>query len=202
VQNRYTFNSIDSGLQLPTHEALAANLGLLALFGVQHSGMARRWFKRIVPWPVERSVYLLATAVVLVYLFFRWEPMPDPVWFFRTEWPFRLLAAFGAGLVIWATLTQGALHFLGFRPVWAYVRGLPYTPQSFKEAGPYRVTRHPLMAGALIFFWATPEMTQGHLLFAAVMTVYVLTAVRWEERDLERVYGESYRDYRRRVRWL
>ena len=202
VQNRYAFNTIDSGLQIPTREAMVVNLGLLALFGAQHSGMARRSIKRFVPWPVERAVYLLATSALLVLLFARWEPMPNTVWFVGTRWPFQLLMAASGVMVAWAAATQGALHFFGFHQVWAYFRGRTYSPPAFKMAGLYRYHRHPLMIGTLIFFWATPDMTEGHLLFAAVMTLYVLAAVRWEERDLVRVHGEAYREYQGRVSGL
>ena len=199
VHNRYSFNTIDSGLQIPTREAIVVNLALLALFGLQHSGMARRRFKRFVPAPLERAVYLLATSLALAILFVRWEPMPDPVWFFNTKWPFRILLALSAIIVTWAAASQGALHFFGFHPIWAWVRGRASSAPAFKAPGLYRYTRHPMMIGTLLFLWATPDLTQGHALFSAVMTAYVLLAVRWEERDLEQTHGDAYRDYRRRV---
>ena len=199
VLNRYSFSTIDSGLQIPTREAAAINLALLALFGLQHSGMARRGFKRFVPAPLERAVYLLATSVVLAILFIRWEPMPDTVWFFKAKWPFQILLALSAVIVGWAAASQGALHFFGFHQIWAWVRGRAYSPPAFKAPGLYRYSRHPMMIGTLIFLWATPDMTQGHALFSTAMTVYILLAVRWEERDLEQTHGEAYRDYRRRV---
>ncbi len=200
VQNKYSPSSIDSGLQIPAGEALVVNLGLLALFGLQHSGMARRWFKRFVPKPIERSFYLLATSVVLAVLFVRWEPMPNPVWLVGTRWPFQILAALGAAMVVWSALWQGALHFFGFHQVWCYVRGRDYAPPAFKATGLYRYTRHPMMMGTLLFIWSTYDMTQGHLLFSAVLTLYVMLAVRWEERDLERAHGGAYRQYRGSVR--
>ena len=200
VLNRYSFNSIDSGLQIPTREALMVNLALLALFGLQHSGMARRWFKRFIPAPMERSLYLLATSAVLVLLFVRWEPMPDSVWFFRVKWPFQLLQGIAGVIVVWATLSQGALHFMGFHQAWRWARGGVYSPPAFQTPGLYRYSRHPMMIGTLLFLWVTPDMTQGHALFAAVTTLYVLLAVRWEERDLERTHGDAYRTYRQRVR--
>lgn len=183
VRNRYSFSSIDSGLQIPTREALVVNLVLLALFGLQHSVMARPWFKRWVPWQAQRSVYLLATAVVLTVLFIRWEPMPNPVWFLQTGWPFTVLAAIGAVMVVWGAMSQGVAHFFGFDAVWAYVRGHSYAAPPFQVKGLYRYTRHPMMIGTLLFIWATADMTQGHLLFAVVMTVYVLIGIRLEERD-------------------
>lgn len=200
VHNRYSFNSIDSGLQIPTREALAVNLALLSLFGLQHSGMARRWFKRFIPAPLERSLYLLATSAVLVLVFARWESMPDSVWFFRVKWPFQLLQGLAGVIVVWAALSQGALHFMGFHQAWSWFRGKVYAPPAFQTPGLYRFSRHPMMIGMIIFLWATPDMTQGHALFAAVLTLYVLLAVRWEERDLERTHGGAYRAYRERVR--
>jgi len=200
VQNRYAPSTIDSGLQIPAGEALVVNLGLLALFGLQHSGMARQAWKRLLPEPLERSAYLAATAAVLAVIFFKWEPIPDPVWFTRTRWPFQSLALVGAAVVVWCALSQGALHFFGFHQVWAYVHGRGYVPSPFKATGFYRYSRHPMMIGTLLFVWSTHDMTQGHFLFATVITLYVMLAVRWEERDLERVHGEAYRDYRARVR--
>lgn len=200
VQNRYVFSTIDSGLQIPTHEAVLVNLALLGLFGLQHSGMARRAFKRLLPEPLERSVYLLATSAVLAIIFFKWEPMPETIWFTQTRRPFQALSLFGAFMVVWSALSQGALHFFGFHQTWAYMHGRPYLPPPFKATGFYRYSRHPMMIGTLLFLWSTNDMTQGHLLFASVMTSYVVLAVRWEERDLERLHGAAYTGYRDRVR--
>lgn len=203
VHNRYAFSSIDSGVQIPEGEAVLTDLALLALFGLQHSGMARQVFKRRVPPALERSVYLTATAIVLIVLFVCWEPIPTPVWFFRTRWPFQLLLALSGAIVLSATLSQGALHFLGFHQAWAYWQGRPYRPPAFQAPGLYRYSRHPMMIGTLLFLWATHDMTRGHFLFSAVMTLYVLPAVVWEEHDLERAHGESYAAYRGAVsRWI
>lgn len=203
VHNRYAFSSIDSGLQIPEAEAIAMDLVLLGLFGLQHSGMARQFFKRLVPPAFERSLYLAANALILAVLFLRWEPIPASVWFFRTRWPFQFLLALGGLIVLSATMSQGALHFLGFHQVWAYFKEKPYEPPAFKTPGLYRYSRHPMMIGTLLFLWATPDMTRGHLLFSSVMTIYVLLAVVWEERDLERAHGEPYSNYRRNVRrWI
>ena len=200
IQNRYSFSTIDSGLQIPVSEAMLVNLGLLGLFGLQHSGMARRSVKRLMPELLERSAYLVATAIVLAVLFYRWEPMPQPVWFTPIRWPFLILVALGAVLVVWSVLWQGALHFFAYHQVLAYARGRTYTPPPFRATGLYRYTRHPMMIGSMLYIWPANDMTQGHLLFAVVMTAYVLMAVRWEERDLVRTHGESYREYSATVR--
>ncbi len=203
VLNRYTFSSVDSGLQIPEREALAIDLALLGLFGLQHSGLARAWFKRIAGPVWSRTLYLLTTALVLTVLFVCWEPLPRLVWRFESRWPFQLVLAAGGGLVTWALLSQNALHFVGFRQAWTYFRGAaPVPPPAFSERGPYRFSRHPMMIGTLVFLWVTPEMSQGHLLLAAVWTLYILLAMRWEEADLERELGAAYAEYRRRVRRL
>jgi protein-S-isoprenylcysteine O-methyltransferase Ste14 len=123
--------------------------------------MARRWFKRFVPWPIERSVYLLATSFILLALFIKWEPMPKSVWFLRTAWPFQFLHSLAGALVIWATVAQGALHFFGFQQVWAYVRGRTYSRQAFVATGPYRYTRHPQMIGTLTVFLGHARYDRG-----------------------------------------
>lgn len=203
VLNRYTFSTVDSGLQIPEREAVVVDVALLALFGVQHSGLARAWFKRVAGPVWSRNLYLLTTALVLLALFVWWEPMPQLVWRFQTRWPFQLALAAGGVLVTWALLSQSALYFVGFRQAWAYFRGAAVPPPpAFSERGPYRHSRHPMMIGTLLFLWVTPEMSEGHLLLAAAWTLYILLAMRWEEADLERDLGAVYADYRRRVRRL
>ena len=203
VLNRYTFSTVDSGLQIPEREAVVIDVALLALFGVQHSGLASAWFKRVAGAVWSRTIYLLTTALVLLALFVFWEPMPRLVWrIAEPRWPFQLALAAGGALVTWALVSQSALHFVGFRQAWAYFRGQPYAAPAFSERGPYRYSRHPMMIGTLLFLWVTPEMSEGHLLLAAVWTPYILLAMRWEEADLERELGAAYADYRRRVRRL
>lgn len=206
VGNFVVPKSIDSGVAPPTGQALVVNLLLLALFAVQHSGMARigfkRWWTRFIPEPVERSTYVLVSSLVLALLYWLWQPMPGVVW--------NVENAVGAG-VLWALFAAGWLivffssfmidHFdlFGLRQVMHYLRQRPYTPPEFKETLMYRLVRHPLMLGFLIAFWATPTMTVGHLLFAAMTTAYILVALQLEERDLVHFHGEDYRRYQSRV---
>lgn len=186
VSNRYTFNSIDSGLQIPSREALATDILLLVLFALPHSLLARPWLKRF-SW--HKTLYLLATALTLTILFFKWEPIPNPVWFLPNAW--YLNAAGYAGWLL-ALFSAAIMNH-------AYTFGWTRTPPSFRTPGPYARIRHPQMLGILIAFWCTADMTQGRLLFAAAMTVYVLLALRWEERDLIRQHGNTYLQYRRRA---
>src|SRR5205823_404368 len=49
---------------------------------------------------------------------------------------------------------------------------------------------------------ATPRMSQGHLFFSVMTTIYVLMGIAFEEHDLVAELGDRYLDYRRRVRAL
>jgi protein-S-isoprenylcysteine O-methyltransferase Ste14 len=189
--------------------ALAINTGLLALFAVQHSVMARAWFKqrwtRLVPKPVERSTYTLFSSLALILLFWQWRPMGGTVW--SVENPiavFALLALFTFGWVLVLAATFQIDHFdlFGLRQVWLYLVGKPYTPRPFATPALYKQVRHPLYVGWFFTFWMTPTMTAANLLFAFATTAYILLAIQFEERDLVREFGRTYEDYRRRVPML
>lgn len=201
--------SIDSEATGPFGLALAVNLGLLALFALQHSVMARPAFKRlwtrIVPKPAERSTYVLFTNLALILLFWQWRPMGGIVWDAQHPAIRSLLiglCAFGWLLVLATTFLINHFDLFGLRQVYLNLRGIPYTPLRFKTPGPYRHVRHPLYVGWLFAFWATPTMTVAHLVFAVMTTVYILIAIRFEERDLEAMHGEVYAQYRKTVPML
>ena len=206
LANRYTPSTIDSGLQIPLAEAWPRDVGLLLLFGVQHSVMARGWFKRaarvLAGQPVERSTYVLMSCAALGTLFRYWEPMPNLVWEVRHAVGAGLVNAMylaGWGLVALATVQIGHTDLTGLRQVWMHARGKQYAPPQFMTPGLYRVVRHPMMLGLLVSLWSTPAMSWGHLLFSGVLTGYILVALRWEEGDLDRAYPGEYRHYRERV---
>ena len=201
--------TIDSGSIGSVDTALVVDLCLLGLFAVQHSVMARPTFKggwtRIIPPAVERSTYVLATSAVLFLLFWLWRPLPAVVWQAAKPWAvIALWTSFAIGWVVVLLSSFLINHFdlFGLRQVSLCFSGETYTPVPFRTSGLYRVVRHPIMVGFLIAFWATPTMTQGHLLFAAVVTMYILVALRLEERDLVAYYGETYSAYQRQVRML
>ena len=188
--------------------ALAVDLGLLALFALQHSGMARpafkRWLTRFVPEAAERSTYVLLSCLALLLLFRYWRPIGGVVWSIGgTAGRAVLYAVFAAGWLVVLATTFLINHFdlFGLRQVWLYFRGRPYTRLLFATPAVYRVIRHPLYLGWMMTFWATPQMTATHLVFAASLTAYILAAIRWEERDLAAVHPE-YAAYRRRVPML
>lgn len=185
--------------------SLVVNGALLALFALQHSGMARprfkRWLTRFVPEPAERSTYVLLSSAALFVLFWQWQPLGGVVWEISGEGArVAILAAYVAGWLIVLATTFLIDHFdlFGLRQVWLAFRGVAYAPLRFATPGPYRLVRHPLYVGWFIVFWAAPTMTAAHLLFAVGMTAYILAAIPWEERDLIAAHRE-YAAYREEV---
>ena len=200
--------SIDSGPHRPFSYALAVNAALLGVFALQHSIMARQWFKRawtrLVPAPVERSTYVLFSSLALLLLFWKWEPMGRVVW--NVEGGVGQLLLYGLFAMGWlivlvATFLINHFDLFGLRQVWLYLREIPYTPLRFRTPALYRIVRHPLYVGWLLVFWSAPLMTVAHLVFAIATTAYILLAIQFEERDLVRSHAE-YAEYRRRVPML
>lgn len=194
----------------PIGLALAVDVALIALFGLQHSVMARPGFKRawtrIVPAPIERSVYVVAASLALILLFLLWRPIPGPVWSVDNAVAAAALwALFALGWLIVLVSTFLISHFelFGLAQVWGHARGRgePAAP-AFRTPFFYRWIRHPLYSGFFLAFWATPRMTLGHLLLAAGVSVYMLIAIRYEERDLVDTFGDDYRRYRERAGML
>ena len=206
VANLATPTSLDGGVPGPLGTALLVNLGLLALFSLQHSVMARPAFKRawtrIVPEPAERSTYVLLSSVALILLFAYWQPMGGVVWDVRSPGARALLQSLcmaGFLIVLVSTFLINHFDLFGLRQVWLHLTGRPYTHLPFRTPGPYRLVRHPLYVGWLVAFWAAPTMTVAHLVFAIGCTGYILAAIPFEEADLEDAHGEPYRRYRRSV---
>jgi len=201
--------TLDGAPSKPLLVAFLINTGLLTLFAVQHSVMARKWFKewwtRIVPTPLERSTYVLFSSLALILLFWLWQPLGGVVWSIEDplgQIVLRVLFGFGFALVLVSTFLINHFDLFGLRQVWLYLLGRPYTTLHFGTPGPYRLVRHPLYVGWLFAFWSTPTMTVAHLLFSVATTAYILLAIQFEERDLVREHGESYEAYRRSVPML
>lgn len=205
----FTPTLLDGTPDLPLAQALAIDLGLLVLFAVQHSVMARpafkRWWTRIVPEAAERSTYVLASSLALVPLFAYWEPIGGVVWSVP-EGTARAavlgLYAFGWLLLLYTTFLIDHFDLFGLAQVWRFLTGQSYRPPQFRTPSLYRVVRHPLYIGWLIIFWAAPTMTVAHLVFAVMTTAYILIAIQLEERDLVAAFGTDYVAYRRRTPML
>lgn len=200
--------SIDGDPQLPFGQALAINLGLLTLFAIQHSGMARpgfkAWLTRYVDKSAERSTYVLLSSIALIILFAYWQPLGGQIWQVEsTAGQALLYGIFACGWLTVLVTTFLINHFdlFGLRQVWLQWRGKPYQSLKFVTPGFYKWVRHPLYVGWFMAFWAIPTMTATHLLFALVTTAYILIAIQLEERDLMAAHPE-YKAYREQVPML
>jgi protein-S-isoprenylcysteine O-methyltransferase Ste14 len=190
-------------------ERVAIDLGLVALFGIQHSVMARAWFKRawtrVVPPAAERSTYVLASTLVLAVLLWQWRPIASPVVWNVTGSPALVIQGLfwlGWSLALSSTFMIDHFEMFGLRQVWESSTAQDAGPPAFRKPLLYRFVRHPLYLGFLLALWATPRMTAGHLLFAAGFTAYILIGIRFEERDLIARFGARYASYRRDVGML
>jgi protein-S-isoprenylcysteine O-methyltransferase Ste14 len=197
---------IDSGTQGPLPAALLIDTALLGLFAVQHSLMARPWFKRawtrVVPESAERSTYVLFSSLALLLLFWQWRPVGVVVWSVESQagrTGVYGLYFFGWLLLLASTFMIDHFDLFGLRQVWRHLLGRSYIQTEFKTPGLYRLVRHPIYLSWLCIFWAAPRMTAAHLVFALATTLYIFVAIRFEERDLIRFYGDAYRSYRARV---
>jgi protein-S-isoprenylcysteine O-methyltransferase Ste14 len=201
--------TIDDGPVVPVTEALIVNLLLLSLFAVQHSGMARkpfkRWLTQFMPESVERSIYVLLASLALILLLWQWRPIPAVVWQItnaQVAMTMTALSLAGWLLVLFSTFLINHFELFGLQQVAANLAGRTMPAARFKTPVLYKFVRHPIYLGFIIAFWATPVMTVGHLLFAAVTTAYIFVGIVLEERDLIQLFGEEYKRYRAQVGML
>lgn len=188
----------------PFFQALAIDLGLLGVFAIQHSVMARpafkRWWTRFVPEAVERSTYVLLSSLIFIALFIWWEPIGGTIWN-APAGPARStvigIYLFGWALLLYTTFLIDHFDLFGLKQVWRRLKGSAHRPPQFYTPSLYRLVRHPLYIGWLTIFWAAPTMTVAHLVFALGTTAYILIAIRFEERDLVDAFGDRYTTYRR-----
>jgi methanethiol S-methyltransferase len=201
--------TIDTGTNSSLIEAIIVNLLLMSLFAVQHSVMARpgfkAWWTQYVPKPIERSTYVLAASTFLLLLFWQWRPIPTVVW--HVDDPNLAVAVATFSLVGWVLVFTSTFiinHFelFGLSQVAHHLVGNEVPAPRFGAPLFYQFVRHPLYLGFIIAFWAAPVMTIGHLLFAAVTTAYILVGIQLEERDLIEMFGDQYREYKKRVSML
>ena len=186
----------------PLIPAFLVDVGLIALFGVQHSLMARagwkRWWTSMGPPALERSLYVLLASALLLALFWLWRPIPTPIWEITNPllragiWGVCLA---GWALVVWTTFQFDHFELLGLRPVWRATHNRPPGAPEFRTPLLYRVVRHPMMSGFLLAFWATPVMSVDRLLFALGMSLYILIGLAFEEHTLRRAFGPVYEQY-------
>lgn len=206
VGNLIVPKSIDTGVPDTFLTALLVNAGLLLLFAVQHSVMARRgfkaWWTKFVPKPIERSTYVLLASMILIVMYKFWIPMPEVVWDLSGTILGTILdILFWVGwvLVLLATFMVNHFELFGLQQVFFHLRNKEIPPNKFTTRFLYQFVRHPIMLGFLIAFWSASVMTVGHLVFSLATTGFIIVGVLLEERDLVHYLGEEYRQYKKRV---
>jgi methanethiol S-methyltransferase len=208
VGNLGPWKTIDSGLAGSPLQAILVDSGLLALFAVQHSVMARPAFKRVwvrvIPKSIERSTYVLAASLVLIVLIWQWRPILTPIWSVSGVGASILQTTFWLGwaLLLLSTFLLNHFELFGLSQVYSHVRSIESPAPVFRTPLLYRVVRHPLYLGFVIAFWSAPFMSGGHLLFSVATTGYIFLGIFFEERDLTALFGDQYRSYRNRVSML
>ena len=186
--------------------AIVIDVLLITLFAIQHSGMARKafkhWWLRFVPAPIERATYVLFSSAVLALMIWLWQPVSITVWRFESPLAVALLTSvywLGWALVLVATFLISHLELFGIKQALDTVLRLKAPDTSFKTPLLYKLVRHPMYAGFLMAFWATPHMTVGRLVFAVTCTLYFVIGSRLEEKDLLELFGDPYRRYQQRI---
>ena len=204
--NFYVPKSIDSGSINSVSYSIVVNTLLIFLFGFQHSIMARSAFKKLlvklIPRYFERTFYVLLANLTLSFIFIFWQPIPIPIWSINNLF-LQLFIYFifmiGCFILAYSLIIIGHFDFIGLRQIYLHFKKKAYTPVDFKMPTIYKYIRHPMYLGTLMAFWATPEMTLGHLFFAIGMTLYTVIGIKFEERDLIKLYGNSYKKYSQTV---
>ncbi len=205
VGNMYVGHTIDSPGTDSFGTALMINALLLGIFAISHSVMARPGFKKawtkIIPQSIERSTYVLVSSATLILIFTQWSPMNEVIWSISGMGATVLNVLFWAGwvLVLLSTFMINHFDLFGLRQVWMRYKETDYRDLPFTTAFAYKFIRHPLLLGFVIAFWAAPTMTMGHLIFAIATTAYMLIAIQLEEKDMEAVFGDTYRAYKSQV---
>ncbi len=209
VENIFLPKTLDSDRAIALGNALLINTGLIILFAVQHSGMARQtfkqWWVKFIPKPIERSTYVLVASLVLIFLVYVWQPLGILIWHIKNKFIFYSLYSLSfSGWILVALATFSINHFdlVGLRQVYFNWKNQPCPQLEFKTPKLYQTVRHPLYSGVLLGIWCAPKMTLSHLFFALLFSGYILVGIRLEEKDLVAKHGEQYKNYQKQVPML
>jgi methanethiol S-methyltransferase len=189
--------------------AALVNAALFGAFALHHSVLAREPIKarvaRLVSPRLERTTYVWVASLLFIAVCLAWQPIAGLVYDLEPPWAWGI----GAIQLTGGVLTLDAARRIDLRVLSGLRMEPPVTEPALGDdrdspivaAGGYRVVRHPIYLGWVLLVWATPEMTTGRLVFAAISTAYLVAAVPFEERSLRRRFGAAYTAYTRQVRW-
>jgi protein-S-isoprenylcysteine O-methyltransferase Ste14 len=202
--------AINSGAESTFTFSILINAILLGVFAIQHSVMARPSFKkvwiRIIPEAIERSTYVLLSSLALLLLYWQWQPLPEVIWSIENDIISIIITCLfflGWIIVLLSTFMINHFELFGLEQIYNNFKNKSSSPLVFTTRFFYGIVRHPIMLGFLIAFWATPVMTEGHLLFSIMTTLYICIAVKYfEEKDLRKFIGEEYDEYIKKVPML
>ena len=210
VGNFIVSKSIDTGIETNFWQALLVNALLLSVFVIQHSIMARpafkKWFTTIISPAIERSTFVLLTSLILLLIFWQWQPVTTVIWKAENETVAMILSGvffFGWLVVFLSTFMINHFELFGLKQIFDNLKNKQPQPHVLQINFFYKIVRHPIMLGFIIAFWATPLMTLGHLIFAISTTIYIILSVKYlEEKDLRNYIGNEYEEYQKRVPML
>jgi len=173
---------------------------LLTMFALHHSVFAREPIKNrlasLIPTRLLRSVYVWVASSLLFIMNWFWQPVGGTI-YRVTGWPswiFALVQLAGVAMIAQSARAIDPLELAG-------IRNPKVTDVELQTGGVYGLVRHPLYFGWALSVFGAAHMTGDRLTFAVLTTTYLLIAIPWEERSLEREFGQAYRLYKQAVRW-
>jgi protein-S-isoprenylcysteine O-methyltransferase Ste14 len=163
----------------------------------------KSWITCFIDPSVERSTYIIATALAIGGMCHLWTPIGSVLWQVESGigvYLIRGIAIFGWVFLFLATFMINHFELFGLRQTFDPMQGKSAAVGTFKMSGFYKIVRHPIQTGILIGIWAVPISTTSHLIFAAGISVYIFIGLYFEEKDLIQEFGATYLDYMKRVK--
>jgi methanethiol S-methyltransferase len=196
---------------------MIAVAGIFLLFAFVHSITVARTFKEACKRLLGdtfmrvyyRALYNVVSVITAAAAFYFIRTVPDRHLWTAPWWLQALLygVRIGALLFAWRTFDHlDAGEFLGIRQIRRYLKqgekqgnieGL--TQQELVSKGVYCIVRHPLYLAGIVYFTFDPHVTMNGLTVTALADLYFVFGMMIEERRFIKMYGDQYREYRKRV---
>jgi protein-S-isoprenylcysteine O-methyltransferase Ste14 len=142
-------------------------------------------------------VYVWLASVLLIIVLMAWQPIGGEVYRVTggLRWVLLGVQLVGVWFIAKSVGAIDGLELAGIRQV------SDERTNTLQVGGPYRVVRHPLYFGWVLIVFGALHMTGDRLAFAVITTAYLVLAMPWEERSLQRAFGEEYARYKQQVKW-